>query len=274
MMANPLRAAAAALALLLATAGGGHGEPASRPDPADPLPWAGTRTYADLVRLVLPEGTVPDIRHIGGEDMANPLPAPVGPVRIAAVPLEAAGGAERMALLLDTGPAEDAATAPAILALFEMTDDPRLVDAADVGFDRFTDFAEPARLPLGGGDLLVTRSVHWNSGQSYATAALILARGDRLELIDTIFTLDERTCAYERTQRLAVRSGTAGPFPDIAASVTELTVATGEKCGDAAVPEPGERTVAATWRWDDDARRYLADSDAFETLARENEARF
>lgn len=271
-MAIPLRAAAAALAFLLAAAGGGRGKPVSRPEPADPLPWAAERTYADLVRLVLPEDATADFRHIGGEDMANPLPAPIGPVRIAAVPL--GGGTERVALLLDIGPADDAAMTPAILALFEMTDDPRLVDAADVGFDRFTGFAEPARLPLGGNDLLITSSVHWNSGQSYAATALILVRGDRLELVDTIFTLDERTCAYERTQRLAVRSGAAGPFPDIAASVTELTVATGENCGEAAAPEPGERTVAATWRWDDDARRYIADSGAFDALARENEARF
>lgn len=272
-MAIPLRAAAAALAFLLAAVGGGRGEPVSRPDPADPLPWAQGRTYADLVRLVLPGDGTADFRHIGGEDMANPLPAPLGPVRIAAVPL-GPGGAQRLVLLLDPGRVEDAAMAPAVLALFEMTDEPRLVDAADVGFDRFTDFAEPARLPLGGGDLLITRSVHWNSGQSYAVTVLILARGDRLELVDTIFTLDERTCAYERTQRLAVRSGAQGPFPDIAASVTELTVATGENCGEAAVPEPGTRTIAATWRWDGNAGRYLADSDAFDALARENEARF
>lgn len=272
-MAIPLRAAGAALAFLLAAAGGGRGEPVFRPELADPLPWAAELTYADLVRLVLPEDGTADFRHIGGEDMANPLPAPIGPVRIAAVPLEA-GGTERVALLLDPGRVDDAAMAPAILALFEMTDDPRLVDAADVGFDRFTGFAEPARLPLGGNDLLITSSVHWNSGQSYAATALILVRGDRLELVDTIFTLDERTCAYERTQRLAVRSGAEGLFPDIAASVTELTVATGEKCGEAAVPEPATRTVAATWRWDGDARRYIPDSDALEALARENETRF
>jgi hypothetical protein len=273
MMASPVRAAAAALALLLAAAGGSLGEPVSRPEPADPLPWAAERTYADLVRLVLPGDGTADFRHIGGEDMANPLPAPVGPVRIAAVPL-GPGGAQRLALLLDPGPVEDAAMAPAILALFDMAGEPRLVDAADVGFDRFTGFAEPARLPLGGNDLLITSSVHWNSGQSYAATALILVRGDRLELVDTIFTLDERTCAYERTQRLAVRSGAEGPFPDIAASVTELTAATGADCGDAAVPEPGTRTIAATWRWDDDARRYIPDSDAFDALARENETRF
>lgn len=38
-------------------------------------------------------------------------------------------------------------------------------------------------------------------------AALVLARADRLELIDTIFTFDDSACAFGRTQRLEITAG-------------------------------------------------------------------
>jgi hypothetical protein len=56
--------------------------------------------------------------------------------------------------------------------------------------------------------------------------------------------------------------------------VTEVTEASGEECGDAAMPEPASRTIAVTYSWDAAARRYITDSDAFAVLARENEKRF
>lgn len=38
--------------------------------------------------------------------------------------------------------------------------------------------------------------------------------------------------------------------------------------------EPGSRTIPVTYRWDAAEQRYGPDTDAFEVLARENEARF
>lgn len=180
-----------------------------------------------------------------------------------------------MALLLDLGLSDDDVSDIVVLAVFDMADEPRLLDAANVAFDRHTSFVDPARLPVGAGDdLLATRSTHFNSSQEYAATALILLRDDRLELVDTIFTFGERGCAYRRAQRLDIRQGAGEPFRDIAATMTERTEATADDCGSESAPAPETRKITVTYRWNAAAQRYLPDSDAFDVLARENEKRF
>lgn len=254
------------------------------PQMADALPGGGSQTYEDLVRLVVPgfnngdaaaAGTgVIDVRHISGEDMTGIVPVSVEAPSIAAIPVRS-GGKNRIALLINLGESEHEVSDFVILALFDIVGDPRLVDAAHVGFNRFTSFLEPSRLSVGvADDLLTTKSTHSNSNQAYATTALIFAHDDRLELVDTISTFDDRACAYERTQRLDIRQGEGDPISDVVAVVTELTSTAGENCGDTAVPEPGTRTITVTFHWDAAEQRYIPDSDALDVLARENEQRF
>lgn len=211
---------------------------------------------------------------ISGEDMAGVVPVSVETLRIAAIPVRS-GGKDRIALLINLGASEHEVSDFVILALFDIAGDPRLLDAAHVGFNRFTSFLEPS-LPSVGvpDDLLMTRSTHSNFNQAYATTALILAHDDRLELVDAISTFDDRACAYERTQRLDIRQGEGAPFSDIVATVTELTAVGVEECADATPPEPGSRTITVTYRWDVAEQLYRPDTDEFDVLARENEARF
>ena len=260
-------------------------EPVSFPQLADPVAGREDVTFADLVRLVAPGiaaageaasgGGAIDVRHIAGEEWSDPGHEALELLKFAAVPTRS-GGLDRMALLLDFGEARYSASGFVVLALFDVVaGEPRLLDAADVALDRWTFFAEPVRLPVGAGDdLLVTQSTHFNSSQAYATAALILVRNDRLELVDMISMLDDRACSFERTQRLGIRQGSGAPFADIQATVTELTADSGEQCGDAAAPEPGTRMITVAYRWDVAEQRYIADSDAFLLLAQENEERF
>lgn len=84
--------------------------------------------------------------------------------------------------------------------------------------------------------------------------------------------LTDRVCAYERTQQLDIRQDAGQTGLELMAVVSELVSATGENCGDTAVPEPGTRTI--TYHWDDGAQRYVPGSDAFDVLAHENEAQF
>lgn len=273
------RVALLALALFCMTAGRAFAEPVSFPGLTEPVAGRKDVTFADLVRLVAPgavesgEGTI-DVRHIGGDAWSDPGPEAMRLLKLAAVPARS-GGRDRTVLLLDFGPAQDSASGFVVLALFDVTGEPRLLDAADIAFDRWTAFAEPVRLPVGeGDDLLVTRSTHFNSSQGYATTALILLRGDRFALVDTISTFDDRACTFERTQRLGIRQGTGTPLADIRATVSERTTVSAGQCGEATVPEPGTRNIAVTYRWDAAGERYSADSDAFDVLARENERRF
>ncbi|BCH27722.1 hypothetical protein [Mesorhizobium sp. L-8-3] len=271
------------LPLLATWIGCAFAEPASFPEPMERLRLGLDETYADLVRLVVPGITVDAgrysrgrtiaVRDIGGKNPDGLGPASTEFIRVAAIPVRS-GGPNRTALLLDFGMGQDV-VGYAILALFDVTDGPRLLDAANVAFGDHTIFLDPVRLPVGAGaDLLVTQSTHSNSSQGYTTTALILARDDRFELVDTIFAFSERACAYERTQQIDVRQDVGERPADISASVTETIADTGERCDGVTALEPGTREITVTYRWDAAADRYMPDSDAFEVLARENEERF
>lgn len=272
------------LALLAVQADGVSAQSASFRELTEPLRAGAAETYADLIQLVVPGIVVGDgrysgvpeidIRHIDGEEGGDLRPMPTGSLLVSDVALPS-GGSDRLAVLFDFGDAEYSVEGFVILALFDIAEEVKLLDAAHVGFDRRTYFLDPARLPLGAGsDLLVTQSAHSNSGQHYEIAALILVRNDRFELVDIIFSFSERGCAFDRTQRLSVRHGEGEPFASVIATVTERTAAPEGACDEAVSLETAIRTITVTYRWDTVAQRYLPDSDAFVVLARENEERF
>lgn len=275
MLRALLRSIPAALILVQISVGSAFAGAVSFPELSDRLPGKMGTTYADLVRLVVPSavgsGTQVDdqprrVRHLGGGD---DIALGSGDFRgVAAIPVRS-GGMDRVALLLDLGEPEYA-VGSAVLALFDVSGEPTLLDAVDVAFDRNTFFASPARLPVGvADDLLVTLSTHHNTGQTYAIAAPILVLNDRFELIDTIFMLSERNCTYERTQSFSVRQGPGEPFADIVATIADRVVeASYVGCGDATFPISEPRMINVTYRWDRAARKYVADSDAFVTLER------
>ena len=63
-------------------------------------------------------------------------------------------------------------------------------------------------------------------------------------------------------------------YADIVATVTETIAHKDEACDGIERPAERRREITVTYRWDAAAGRYLPDSDAFETLAAENEQRF
>lgn len=280
-----MRMIVAVCLLVLASLSGVRAQAVSYPALSDPVPGTQAVAYADLVRMLVPDlaaagdgahagSELVPLRHISAALEGIEPPARIVLHRVAAVPM-LSGGRERLALLADLGTASDSAEGVAVLALYDVSGSPALLDAANVAFDRYTSPREPALLRVGeGDDLLVYSSGHHNSSQSYVTTGLVLARDDRLELVDSVFTFDDGTCAYERTQRLDISAGDERPYASISATVREETAPSGAECGAATVPGPPSRSIAVTWRWDTAQSRYLPDSDAFERLASENETRF
>jgi hypothetical protein len=276
-MVKPLATILVVLTLFIGPAA--LAQPVSYPEPTDPLPGQAGKTYADLVQLVAPGisldggaytgGQLLEVRHIEGWDDDVALAA-TGGLRIAALP-----AGSRLALLLDFGTAEDQVTDLAILALFDLADTPRLLDAVNASLDRSTSFLDPYFVALGdSAGLLLTQSTHHNSGQGYTNTALILIQDDLFEAIDIIFTFRENNCAYERNQSLDVKPAAAAGFADIVATVVEETSIPNETCDSPDAPAPGSREIIVTYRWNPDTERYAPDSDAFGILARENETRF
>ncbi|RWD60381.1 MAG: hypothetical protein EOS36_21285 [Mesorhizobium sp.] len=242
-------------------------------------------TYLELARMVIPDlspgrngfydGTVPiEMRHISAGDDGGSPPATTSLSNAEVLAIRAAGK-DRLAMLYDLGFGSDSAEGYAVLALYDLTGKPRLLDAVNVAVDRSTSFREPGKVSIAAGDdAIVTMSTHFNSNQGYAGTMLIMVRHDRFHLIDEIYTFDENYCPYRRTQNLAFRSlGGHKPYAPIKVTVTDATVPSEESC-DQAPPKATSHDISVTYHWDKAKSRYVKNSDAFEKLSAENEKRF
>lgn len=262
-----------------------HAQVAGFPELNNTVPGHQDVTYFDLARMVIPDlkagangfydGSAPiEMRDIlGGGDGGSPPDA--NSLSNAAVLAVKSAGKDRLAMLFDLGQSQDSAEGFAVLALYDLTGKPRLLDAANVAVDRNTSFREPGKVSISAGDdAVVTTSTHFNSNQGYAGTMLIMIRNDRFYLIDAIYTFDENYCAYRRTQNLAFRSlGGRKPFAPIKATVTDATVPSKESC-DEPPPKATTHDISVTYRWNKAKSRYVRNSDAFEKLSAENEKRF
>lgn len=274
------------LMAVLALAGAAHALTAATVRPADPVPGTQGATYLDLARQLVPDIALDsdgvyvghkaiDFRHIGGDDWKGDRPETIGVLRAEALPVKSDGQDRLLVLFGLEPPAEDGGIGPAVLALYSLGGSPKLLDAADVSYDDETSFFDPGSLSLGDGkNAVLTMSTHSNAGERYQTTVLILLRNGRLELIDTVATMPHVLgCGYMSDENAALHLGQveAHAWPDIVATVTQTVELNGE-CGDQGrlPPEPGTRVITVTYRWDDKILKYVADSDAFEKLAKED----
>ena len=129
----------------------------SFPDLDTAVPGHPDIRYFDLARDIIPDiaksngiyqgHVVVDLRHIGGPDDASSPPETIDLPGIAALTIHSAGR-DRLLLLLDLGQAADSANGLAVLALYDLSSAVRLLDAANVAYDRSTYFRDPARLAI------------------------------------------------------------------------------------------------------------------------------
>ncbi|UVK43389.1 hypothetical protein BPNPMPFG_005181 [Mesorhizobium sp. AR07] len=257
----------------------------SFPDLGSALPGLKDFTYLDLAKMVIPDlaadkdgfyrGGLPiEMRHIEGPDSGGSPPETTG-FSSASVLAIKAGGKDRLTMLFDLGDSPDSAEGYAVLALYDITGKPKLLDAVNVANDRSTSFREPGKLSVGkNDDVLIVMSSHFNSSQNYVITPLIMVRDDKFELIDMIYTFDENLCAYSRKQDVSFQTIADGqPFAAIKVTVTDATMPNGESCDDTP-PVASSQEISVAYRWDTKASRYAKDSDALDKLAGENAKRF
>jgi hypothetical protein len=245
-------------------------------------------SYLDLVKAAVPDlaldasgrqiqaHTAPARRHIAGKDSgaAAPDPLVLGPIEDLRF---TASGKPRIALLADFGVAEDSTESFSLLLLFDDAPKPTLLDAVEVGVDRETGFDDHPLIGLGPGDSgLVVDSGHSNSNQSYLTRLLILVRGDRFELIDSLFLFADDGCGWRRDEVpvFTARRAPGSPYGALGVTVTEALTHDGDNCGDATVPHAYKRTWRGAWRWDARRGAFTERLHQLERLAALNEARF
>ena len=151
------------------------------------VPGSADLTYADLLKQVVPDLALADgeatgtqvqpLRHIA-EGFGGDPPANVAIRTVHTLALEAEGR-RRLLVLAHLGASEDRVEETVVLALFDQEPSPKLLDAVDVGMDRFTSLGQPPLLRIGPKDeAIVTTSSHHNSHQSYRTTALLAVQGD------------------------------------------------------------------------------------------------
>lgn len=256
------------------------------PAPDTAVSQYGITTYLDLARHFIPDIKPSDsgyagkqhipIRHIAGKDFDNSDADTFGFYDISTVSMHAEGK-ERLLVLFDFAQAAETAKGVAVLALYDVGKEIKLLDAADVGFDQSTYFFDQALMPVApGSDVILTMSTHFNDSQTYTTQSMIMVRDDRLELIDTASLFNDKSCASESQQniRYAANPGAAKPYAPITVFVSETTTPTGADCGGETAPQALNREIQVIYKWDTTAGKYLRDSDALDRLAKANEQRF
>jgi hypothetical protein len=249
----------------------------------DPVPGHPGLTYADLVRQAVPdlelkadrtEGhfrTPP--RHLAGEESRGEPsePAVLGFIEDKRILV---GGKKRIALLADLGGKQDRIEGLALLMLFDDEGrTPKLLDAADVGIDKDTGFANQAVLPLGPGDsALVTWSEHNSADLTMGGYMIVSPVGDRLALVAHLPLTSERLCSWKaiETARFAAAPDPGGPLHRIEATVTAKVDHTGQEgCNDERHPAAATHVFHAAWRWNPATRRFEPETstlDGLETL--------
>lgn len=210
-----------------------------------------------------------DLPHIVDQDYLAGAPTQVdlGHVNLLAIEAEGAG---RLLLFSELG--EDGT---AIMALFD--DDLALLDAVQVGTDRFTALGEVPLLRIGPQDqAVILTSTHWNSNQGYVDTLLVLVRDGKFQPVDSIFTFSDHSCNYEQRQSLKLESKDdgQGSYWPIIATVLEIRTVSNECEQAEPLDPPFSRLVSVTYRWSASLGGYVADSDALVQLAEQSSERF
>jgi hypothetical protein len=255
-------------------------------EPSDPVAGHSGLTYFDLMKMVVTdlaperkggEATAHQIvnyRHIEGKDAKT---VPAGGVAIQyLMPLEIhSDGKARLALMADLGPSDEAVAEFVLLALFDISGKPKLLDVVEVGTDRLTGFADTPLLPLGHGtDLIWIDSDHFNSDEDFVKTELIFVRNSRFHLIDAVYTYNAKSCTYQLTEWPVVKT-----LADPARRHRRIVLTIPEKvalqhdadCGDEKAPDPFVRTFYARYRWNAHRRAFVTTSSTLEKLGKEND---
>ncbi len=263
------------------------GAPAARAGDLDAaVPGHPGLTAFDLVKTLAPDLTrnangsatthklIP-LRHLEGKDSYVDLSAELNITSADVYPVP--GDPSRVIVTSDLGEVEGYVAQPSVMALISLTPTPRLVDAVEVGSDRWVAVSIDAkRNAAPGAPVIMVESEHDNSNQSYLSTAIAVVHHDRFAWVDTLFTFSEAYCAFRRTQQPFVTTTKShGAYADIHVRVEEITDRTGDDCGDDVKPvEPGKREVTGVWRWNPRKGEYQGGSKALEKLQKEDQARF
>jgi hypothetical protein len=279
---------AATFALCLVLSGPALAAPSTVVNPGDAVPGHPGMTYVDLVRLAIPglamnaadnqlEGhfTTPP-RHLAADyDNGSPDPAVLGFMQARPILV---GGKRRLLLFADLGSPPDIVDGMALLMLFDDGPKPRLLDAADVGLDKDSEFADTPLLKLGPGDeAVVTYSEHDDADLTMGGYMIVSPLGDRLRMVGKIAITSEKLCSWTgiETPTFTTAPDPGRPYRRIVLTMKAVFTHTEEDgCTDEKHPKAGVLTFRAVYRWNAAAKRFEAATSDLKGLAALNDKMF
>lgn len=250
---------------------------------ADPVAAHGGVTYLDLMKQVIPdlalkegsaEGHLPEgIIHLEGEDMTGETPEMVAFDHLDVERVKSEGR-ETIWVLADLGDGGNLGTY-SLLAVFDDSQTPKLLDAVEVDTDQMTGFVDAPFAMGAGTEAMMVGSEHFNSSQSYQSRILAFVREGKLEKIASFFVFGTRSCDEWTTEELTVTSDdTQSDLWTIDATIVRNKALAGQDCEDPLDSDWRHREFIAQYVWDSAQEQYVPARNDFEDLARLDEALF
>ncbi len=263
--------------------------------PLDPVPGHGEVTYADLLRLVIPDldidgsGHLPEgIVHIDGPEMTGETPETVNITSLEIRTIEAEGS-PTIWVMADIGEGGNLGTYT-LLAAFDDGATPKLLDAVEVDSDRLTGFIGQKLRISDKDEAALIDSEHSNSSQTYQSEPLVFLKGGKFAVVDDFFAFGTQSCSSVQYEELKVEAAPIGDaYWPITATVTRSIAGTmdtpslADESGDEDSPpciEPEfpadftHKDFSATYTWDAAAGKYATTSGALDELSEADQQLF
>lgn len=270
-------------AILLAAAFSALTLPALSQTITDPVAGHDGVTYFDLLKKVIPDlalaeggatGHLPEgISHLEGDDMAGELPDPATATYVQTATVMA-GGKPTLWVLADLGDGGNVGPYT-LLAVFDDSPTPKLLDAVEVDTDQLTGFADGPFAISDDDEAMMVGSGHSNSSQTYQSTILAHLYEGKLQRIASFFTLGVVSCDVWQTEELSVAAAPdSNDYWSIDATVVRRKALAGQECEDPAETDWRHREFIATYVWDSSEQHYVVARDDLSDLAEQDSALF
>jgi hypothetical protein len=164
-----------------------------------------------------------------------------------------------------------------VLALFQLSPEPKLIDAVDVQTDRFTSFWEsnPVLKIAAGADAVVIDNSHFNSSQGYRILSLIAPVKERLKVIYNMPTLlNMNICGgnFDETPTFSIAGTGRDGYRNINVGVLFEKKRDPDECEKRT--KPYRRHYSTTLIWNPRKQQYADVRGGLQRLASFNESNF
>jgi hypothetical protein len=246
----------------------------------DTVAGHGEVTYFDLMKQVIPDltpgekgatGHLPEgIVHLEGDDAIGETPQSV---KISSLDVDTvrSGGEDMLWVLADLGEGGNIETYT-LLAVFDDSPMPRLLDAKEVDVLDFTSFVG-APFAIGtDSEAMLVGSGHFNSNESFQHRTLAHVHEGKLQVIATISLFGLRSCEEWTTEELTLTSvNDQQERWAIDATILRKRALAGQNCEEPLDSDWRHREFVAQYVWDSTGQHYVVARTDFEDLARMDE---